>query len=116
MAVYSVSPVGQDPAAGPAPAVAAESSESFSSPNMIVNSPLSRPVNLSGLGDEPEDRKLNSYLLRHYQVAGSKAGKGFVSFVPIVVARPAIIRRQVDVATATGPELTDTESGQSQNR
>jgi hypothetical protein len=30
---------------------------------------------------------MNSYLLRHYQVAGSAGGKGFVSFVPIVVTQ-----------------------------
>lgn len=30
------------------------------------------------------DRKMNPYLLRHYQAAGSAGGNGFVKFVPIV--------------------------------
>jgi hypothetical protein len=32
---------------------------------------------------------MNSYLLRHYQVTGSTGGKGFVTFVPIVVTQAA---------------------------
>lgn len=31
---------------------------------------------------------MNSYLLRHYQVAGASGGNGFVSFVPIVISKP----------------------------
>ena len=30
---------------------------------------------------------MNSYLLRHYQVTGSTGGKGFVSYIPIVVTQ-----------------------------
>jgi len=32
---------------------------------------------------------MDSYLLRHYQVTGSTGGKGFITFVPIVVTQAA---------------------------
>ncbi len=86
MAVYAVAPVSENAGLAPAELVTAESAQPFASPNVIVNSPFSQPVNLSGT-DRSANRRMNSYLLRHYQVAGSSAGKGFVSFVPIVVAR-----------------------------
>ncbi len=35
------------------------------------------------------NQKMNSYLLRHYQVTGSTGGKGFVTFVPFVVTQAA---------------------------
>ena len=72
-----------------APGVAQEAAvKPFTSPNISTFVPDSRPVNLSGQ-IQPDNQKMNAYLLRHYQVAG-EAGKGFVSFVPIVVtAAPA---------------------------
>ena len=39
---------------------------------------------------------MNSYLLRHYQVAGSTGGKGFVTLVPIVVTRSAVNSEEED--------------------
>ena len=48
-------------------------------------SPASEPVNYSP--------RLNSYLLRHNQVAGAAGRQGFVSFVPIV-ANPAPVETE----------------------
>ena len=60
----------------------------FVSPDLIRLSPRSQPVSLSdrsGLGS----RRMNAYLLRHYQQVSEETGggRGFVSFVPIVVTR-----------------------------
>jgi hypothetical protein len=55
------------------------------SPNPSGLTPLSQPVNLSG-GLRQGNQKINTYLLRHYQVTEKAGGgRGFVSFVPIVV-------------------------------
>jgi len=59
--------------------------ESFVSPNPTRLTPVSQPVNLSG-GIRQSNNKINTYLLRHYQVTEQEGGgRGFVSFVPIVV-------------------------------
>lgn len=68
---------------------ASVTSQPFSSPNILSRDPGSRQVNLNGQS-QPTTRKMDSYLLRHYQVAGTSAGNGFVSFVPIVTAKPEV--------------------------
>ncbi len=65
---------------------------SFTSPNMPSLTPISQPVNLSG-GSGRNNQKMNTYLLRHYQVSEEAGGgKGFVSFVPIVVTQTVSTR------------------------
>jgi sigma-E factor negative regulatory protein RseA len=66
----------------------ATEAQPFASPNILSRGPESRQVNLNG-DPQPGTQKMNSYLLRHYQVAGSSAGNGFVSFVPIVTSSSA---------------------------
>ena len=61
--------------------------EQFTSPQSLAPVPVSRQVSLSG--GPPGDRKMNSYLLRHYQASGSTGVRGFVAFVPIVVTGAA---------------------------
>jgi len=57
----------------------------FVSPNPSRLTPVSQPVNLSG-GLRQNNQKFNTYLLRHYQMTEEAGGgRGFVSFVPIVV-------------------------------
>ena len=87
MAIVTVGP-GQSPVSGPAGELAESPQlESFVSPNNgFAPRPYSQQVSASG-GMGSNNQKLNSYLLRHYQVAGSTGGKGFVTFVPIVVTR-----------------------------
>lgn len=86
MAIVTVGP-SQSPPGGQAEALVKGSPvESFVSPNSTLSpSPVSQPVNTAGGINSRQ--KMNSYLLRHYQVTGSAGGKGFVAFVPIVVTR-----------------------------
>jgi sigma-E factor negative regulatory protein RseA len=80
------------PGEGPAPESLVETpagtaaAEPFVSPNIRGLVPSSQPVNLSGT-EGNDGREINAYLLRHYQVTGSAGGRGFVSFVPIVVTQ-----------------------------
>ncbi len=61
--------------------------EQFTSPQSLAPAPISRQVSLSG--GTQGDRRMNSYLLRHYQASGSTGVRGFVAFVPIVVTGAA---------------------------
>jgi sigma-E factor negative regulatory protein RseA len=102
MAIFAVSP-GQQAVTTPPDAVADSlQATPFTSPNILSRGPVSQQVNLSG-GSNPgkADRKMNSYLLRHYQVAGSAGGKGFVSFVPIVVTQAPAEQMAEELPTET---------------
>lgn len=90
MAVLTVSN-GKSPGIVPAAVEQAETAltQPFTSPNIGRMTPASQPVNLSG--SSPQARaKMNTYLLRHYQLTGESGGKGFVSFVPIVVTQEPV--------------------------
>ena len=56
----------------------------FTSPQSLTSPPSSSQANFTGAGNS-SDRAMDSYLLRHYQAAGASGGKGFVTYVPIVV-------------------------------
>jgi len=86
VAVLTVSQ-GMRPGMGPAEAGAARTTAvaSFTPPNILSVAPRSQPVSLSG-EMHPGNQKMNTYLLRHYQVSGESGGRGFISFVPIVAA------------------------------
>jgi sigma-E factor negative regulatory protein RseA len=88
MAVIAVAPNLPTGSADIPQSLATAESQPFTSPNILSRSPPSRQVNLTG-GNEPAAGKMNSYLLRHYQVAGSSGGNGFVAFVPIVITKSA---------------------------
>jgi len=60
---------------------------SFVSPQSLTSPPMSQQASFSGAS--AGDSRMNAYLLRHYQATGSTGGKGFVSFVPIVITRAA---------------------------
>jgi sigma-E factor negative regulatory protein RseA len=89
MAIVTVGP-GQSPVnAPPGDLAGSQPAESFVSPNNTLTlSPRSQQVSVMG-GTGNSNQKMNSYLLRHYQVTGSTGGKGFVTFVPIVVTQAA---------------------------
>jgi len=86
MAVFAVGP-GQDPASTlPGEVAGSPQAEAFVSPqNILSRSP--RAQQASVMGGRGASQKMNSYLLRHYQVTGSTGGKGFVSYIPIVVTQ-----------------------------
>lgn len=89
MAVVAVAPNLSTTPGGVTQELASGESEPFTSPNILSRAPISRQVSVNGGNNEAAARKMNSYLLRHYQVAGSSAGNGFVSFVPIVISKSA---------------------------
>lgn len=87
LAIVAVGP-GKPPAQQPTTGLADRASTgSFTSPESLSPTPISRQVSLSG--GPAGDSRMNAYLLRHYQATGSTGGKGFVSFVPIVVTSSA---------------------------
>jgi sigma-E factor negative regulatory protein RseA len=89
--------------------------ESFVSPNDVLSSnPPSQQVSAMG-GSGYSNQKMNSYLLRHYQATGSTGGKGFVTFVPIVVTQAATLAdAQAKSQDGTGEdEGTSEKAGQS---
>lgn len=106
MAIVTVGP-GQGPVNGPAGELAAgPQPKSFVSPNNgLAPRVISQQASASGgLGNN--NRKLNSYLLRHYQVTGSTGGKGFVTFVPIVVTRSTAVQEAENKATENAEKDT----------
>lgn len=78
----------------------------FTSPQSMGAAPISRQASLSGGG--PQDQKMNSYLLRHYQATGT-SGKGFVNFVPVVVTRDAAAEQvpEADESLTTSEKSED---------
>jgi len=64
--------------AGNAPA------EQFTSPQSLTPAPYSTQASLNGQSNSP-NRRMDSYLLRHYQATEATGGKEFVTFVPIVI-------------------------------
>lgn len=62
--------------------------EPFTSPNKLSSLPISQPASFNA-NTRAGSQRLNSYLLRHKQVAGAVGRQGFVSFVPIVATPPA---------------------------
>jgi len=89
VALFAIMTVSTEPPEGSSAPVKemsqAEPAKPFVSPNPSRLTPVSQPVNLSG-GLRQNSQKFNTYLLRHYQVTEEAGGgRGFVSFVPIVV-------------------------------
>lgn len=100
----------------PAPQPGAEvvrqqpAAEPFVSPNIGTLVPGSQPVNMSGT-EARAGREIDPYLLRHYQVTGGAGGRGFVSFVPIVVTQGVAGQ---DVA-APAPDAEPSPGGREDN-
>jgi len=77
VAVMAVDPA-TAPSFQPATGVVESSTvESFNSPQGFS------PTNVTS--QTVSSQKMNPYLLRHYQVTGSSSGRGFVTFVPVMV-------------------------------
>ena len=114
VAVFAVLTVSQatKPDLKPADAGLAQATpvESFKSPNILAVPPQSQPVNLSG-STNPGNQRMNTYLLRHYQASGESGGRGFVSFVPILVSRS-----QAKAELTAGPGVQSQEKGDSSQR
>lgn len=87
VAVMAVTLVGPDLRPG-APSATPVQPQPFSSPNTLPAVPLSQPASYSP-DDRAAEQRLNSYLLRHSQLATSAGSQGFVSLVPIISSRAA---------------------------
>jgi sigma-E factor negative regulatory protein RseA len=111
MAIVAVGP-GIPGAPQPAGELAGKvQAEQFTSPQSLVPGPSSSQASFSNLPDT-RSRKMDSYLVRHYQATGAAGGKGFVTFVPIIITGSKArnkVEAQDDVAD-TGIEK-DEESG-----
>lgn len=84
--------------------------KSFVSPQGLAPPPISETASL--MGASSGDSRMNSYLLRHYQAAGSAGGKGFVTFVPIVIKPVALRADSGDREPANEREPEEGESAQ----
>ncbi|NND45029.1 MAG: sigma-E factor negative regulatory protein [Xanthomonadales bacterium] len=78
MAILAVGPV-QQPVNDPA----TDTAQPFTSPNPISATPVTQAASFN-LDDQARAARMNAYLLRHNQLAGSVGRQGFVSFVPII--------------------------------
>jgi sigma-E factor negative regulatory protein RseA len=99
MAIVAVGP-GDQTIPAPGSEVAERGAlQSFTSPNGLTPAPATQQASL--LGGAASSSRMNAYLLRHYQATGATGGKGFVSFVPIVV-RPVAVKQ--DLAASSQDE------------
>ena len=89
MAIVAVGPSLSTAPQGDEQQLAGQEAQPFTSPNILTRAPVTRQVNLNGGNQDAGTSKMNSYLLRHDQVAGSSGGNGFVPFVPIVISKSA---------------------------
>jgi hypothetical protein len=87
MAIVAVGPGGQPSQPSTASLTDGAPAGAFTSPQSLSPTAISRQVSLSG--GTAGDTRMNAYLLRHYQATGSTGGKGFVTFVPIVITASA---------------------------
>lgn len=100
VAVLAVGPGG--PGGQQAPGVDPTGGEmaSFTAPQGLVSGQAAQPV--SALGDQTSaGRKMNFYLLRHYQASGTGNGGGFVAYMPAVANSTRAVR-EPDNETADG--------------
>ncbi len=88
-----------------------ESTEGFVSESSGLDRPFIRqpsPVGYSQAqrqsGQALDRDRINSYVLRHNQAAGTSGRTGFVSYVPIVTADPAASADSADTETDRAPE------------
>lgn len=105
MAIVAVAPGRQTGETSPADSGEMAAVESFTSPQGLTPVTVSRQASLSGgIGS---DNRMNPYLLRHYQATGSTNGKGFVTFVPIVITSEAQSEDSPDDAPGQDPEAEE---------
>lgn len=90
-----------------------DQTQPFVSPQSFAPPPYSNQANFSGL-PTTDNRKMDSYLLRHYQATGNTGGKGFVTFVPIVITGSKVTTEPGDTADnpKTGTEQDEESTPQ----
>jgi sigma-E factor negative regulatory protein RseA len=102
VAVMAVNPGGA-PAVEATPGLAG-TTEAFTSPQGLSTSTVSSRAVSS--------QRMNSYLLRHYQAAGSGHGRGIVGFVPVLVtSQPVGAEPGPEAENRETPEGNEADSG-----
>ncbi len=86
-----------------------DQAQPFVSPQSFAPPPYSSQASFSGLPNG-NNRKMDSYLLRHYQATGDTGGKGFVTFVPIVITGSRASAEPVGASDAPGTETEQDKS------
>lgn len=86
MAVIAVDPGQRGAPEAPASLARTEPAASFISPDGLNGLPVSRAASI-GAPPPAANTRINHYLLRHYQATGGNTGRGFVTFVPVMVQR-----------------------------
>ncbi len=105
MAIVVTAPQpGEIPATGDT-ALSTAANQPFVSPNNLPLAPVSQAASYTP-GSRAGSNHLNTYLLRHNQMARTAGRQGFVSFVPIV-ATPVVAAAE---ATEEEPESTQSDS------
>jgi sigma-E factor negative regulatory protein RseA len=108
LAIVAVGPGGQN-LQGPGENPAAETlAESFTSPQALTPPPPTQQASLAG--QTGGENRMNAYLLRHYQATGSTGGKGFVTFVPIVIRAATVQAESSEPTDGSSPEDNPGES------
>lgn len=108
MAIVAVGPASDEMQSGvPVEMASSVVGDSFTSPQGVLSrGPKSSEASLMGQSQSREERqRMNSYLLRHYQAAGSNGSHGVVTAAPIILISsqsPAVDREQEDVDKAAG--------------
>jgi sigma-E factor negative regulatory protein RseA len=109
VAFMAIVVVGPEPQPATEPLQESAAAPSFSSPNVVSAGPATQAASYNPV-DAARAARLNSYLLRHNQMAGTAGRQGFVSFVPIISAnaQPEPESEMTDEPAATSQEQTST--------
>jgi sigma-E factor negative regulatory protein RseA len=110
LAIVAVGPDGQPVSPAGEGSAAAGVAESFTSPQALTPPPISQQASLAG--QRAGDNRMNAYLLRHYQATGSTGGKGFVTFVPIVIRSSTAQTAGADSAEGASREAEPDEAAE----
>ena len=73
------------PGTGPDPSIPASPIEAFQAPTGLPLTTVTQPA-IYNPASGAERARLDAYLMRHNQMAGSATRQGFVSYIPVVVA------------------------------
>jgi sigma-E factor negative regulatory protein RseA len=96
------------PGSMPGPVTTGDPVQRFSSPNNFDSPPLTQLSQAASYGSGADTQRLNRYLIRHNQVAGSVGHQGFIALVPMVTTTPVQV---LDAADQDAAEEAQGDSG-----
>jgi len=109
VALMAVVAVGPNPELNPVAPAQLEASQPFSSSSAISAMPATQAASFNP-AEQGRNARLNSYLMRHNQLAGSTS-RGFVSFVPIIAVgeSESAVEETDIIAEEAAQELQDAQ-------